>query len=67
MPQIIEILPKFPKLAEAYLKNNSLESALEIKKYQQDIKALKNSNKYVKIICTIIFILFIIQFYLLIF
>jgi len=67
MPQIIEILPKFPKLIEAFLKNNSLESTLEIKKYQQDIKALKSSNKYVKIICTIIFILFIIQFYLLIF
>ena len=62
MPQIIELLPRLPKLIEAYLKHNSHEAKIEIQNYQQDIRQLKKSNQHIKIIFTIIFILFIIQF-----
>ena len=66
MPQIIELLPRLPKLIEAYLKHNSHEAKIEIQNYQQDIRQLKKSNQHIKIIFTIIFILFIIQFLFLI-
>lgn len=65
IPNWIALAPEFPKVFHAYLKNNQLSNQTKtISNFKSSVNSLETSQKFSKIIFTMIFVLFIILFYL---